>query len=401
MAGSAIPRHSDINMAPSASSIAIIGAGPAGLAAALMIAQRGKPVTIYGPRATAPDSRTTALLGPTVAALDEAGAWPLARPFAAPLRIMRIVDGTRRLWRAPPVSFDSAEMSLEAFGWNIANGRLTEALEQATRANALIERVEAPARVTAISDTHVEIATEGDAAPPRAFSLVIAADGRRSAARQAAGIEVRDWSYPQVAVTASFAHSRPHRDISTEFHTETGPFTLVPLPGQRSSLVCIVKPEEAERLAALDEASLALEIERRGHSILGKITLEPGRASIPMGGMTADRFAARRVALVGETAHVFPPIGAQGFNLTMRDGIAIADGVASAADPGGASVLEAYDRNRRGDVRLRTTAVDLLNRSLLSDMLAVQGVRGLGMFMLDRIGPLRRAMMREGLSARQ
>ncbi len=401
MAADPVPGHSEPIMASSSSSIAVIGAGPAGLAAALLIAQRGKPVTLLGPRATSPDSRTTALLGPTVAALEESGAWALARPDAAPLRIMRIVDGTRRLWRAPPVSFDSAEMGLEAFGWNIANGRLTDALEQATRANALIERVEKPARVTAIHDDHVELTIDGEAPTPRAFALVVAADGRRSAARQAAGIEVREWTYPQVALTASFAHSRPHRDVSTEFHTETGPFTLVPLPGQRSSLVCIVKPEEAERLAALDDVSLGREIERRGHSILGKITLEPGRASIPMSGMTADKFGARRIALVGETSHVFPPIGAQGFNLTMRDCIAIAEGVATVADPGAPAVMDAYDKNRRGDVRMRTTAVDLLNRSLLSDMLAVQGVRGLGMFMLDRVGPLRRAMMREGLSARQ
>jgi 2-octaprenyl-6-methoxyphenol hydroxylase len=207
-----------------------------------------------------------------------------------------------------------------------------------------------------------------------------------------------------MALTFSLAHGRPHHDISTEFHTQQGPFTLVPLPGQRSSLVWVVAPDEAERLGERDAAGLEEEIERRSHSILGKLEVEPGHGAFALGVETARRFAARRIALIGEAGHVMPPIGAQGLNLGLRDAATISELVVAARrhgeDIGGTALTDAFDRSRRTDVTTRAVAVDLLNRSLLSDFLPVQGARGLGLYLLDRIGPLRRAMMREGVAPR-
>ena len=204
------------------------------------------------------------------------------------------------------------------------------------------------------------------------------------------------------ALTVCLAHTRPHHGISTEFHTTSGPFTLVPLPGVRSSLVWVLDPAEADHIAALDDAALSAEIERRSHSILGKITVEPGRGIFPLSIATAQRFAARRIALIGEAAHVIPPIGAQGLNLGLRDAAAIGELAITAHrggdDIGGDAVLAAYDKMRRSDVARRTLAIDLLNRTLLADFLPVQSARGLGLYLLDKIGPLRRAVMREGLS---
>ena len=203
------------------------------------------------------------------------------------------------------------------------------------------------------------------------------------------------------ALTLNLGHTRPHNSVSTEFHTETGPFTLVPLPGLRSSLVCVEQPDEAERLAELDPEALSAEIERRAHSILGKIAVEDGRGLFPLGTETARSFGRRRVALIGEAAHVFPPIGAQGLNLGLRDAATISELVAEThrdgGDIGAADLLARYDRLRRADVTTRAFAVDALNRSLLSDFLPVQGARGLGLYLLDRIAPLRRAFMREGV----
>src|SRR5262249_5906071 len=133
-----------------------------------------------------------------------------------------------------------------------------------------------------------------------AARLVVAADGRRSLCRTAAGIETDSHGYPQTALTFNLAHTRPHRDISTEFHTVHGPFTLVPLPGPRASLVCVVAPAEAERIEALPADALDAEIERRSHSILGKVTIEPGHGAFPLAIETARRFAAQRIALIGE-----------------------------------------------------------------------------------------------------
>ena len=165
-------------------------------------------------------------------------------------------------------------------------------------------------------------------------------------------------------------HSRPHRDTSTEFHTPSGPFTLVPLPGQRSSLVWVLDPARADDIAALDDAELAAEIERASHSILGKIAVEPGRGLFPLSVATARRFGANRIALVGEAAHVIPPIGAQGLNLGLRDAACIGELAVAAQrdgrDIGGDDVLAAYDKMRRADVGSRTLAIDLLNRTLLT-----------------------------------
>jgi 2-octaprenyl-6-methoxyphenol hydroxylase len=166
--------------------------------------------------------------------------------------------------------------------------------------------------------------------------------------------------------------------------------------------VFVVDPAEAAGLLALSDTEMGTEIERRSHSILGKIAVEPGRGVFPLAVETARRFGARRVVLIGEAAHVIPPIGAQGLNLGLRDAATIAElAVAARRDGGdvGADDLTArYDRMRRADVASRTLAVDLLNRSLLSDLLPLQGARGLGLFLIDRISPLRRAVMREGVA---
>ncbi|HVZ53542.1 MAG TPA: FAD-dependent monooxygenase, partial [Pseudolabrys sp.] len=161
---------------------------------------------------------------------------------------------------------------------------------------------------------------------------------------------------------------------------------------------------DADDLAALDDDELADEIEAASHSILGKIELEPGRGLFPLSVVSARHFGARRIALVGEAAHLVPPIGAQGLNLGLRDAAAIGELAVQAQragrDIGGDEVLARYDRMRRADVGSRTVAIDLLNRALLTDFLPVQGVRGIGLYVLDRIGPLRRAVMREGIAPR-
>jgi len=232
--------------------------------------------------------------------------------------------------------------------------------------------------------------------------LAIGADGQRSICRAAAGIGSRRRSYPQTALTLNLEHARPHGDTSIEFHTESGPFTLVPLPGRRSSLVCVLDPENARKFFAETDAELAEKIERRAHSLLGRMSVEQDRGFFPLAVETADSFARGRIALVGEAAHVVPPIGAQGLNLGLRDGATIAEIVADARrqnfDIGAPSVLARYDAQRRADVLSRSIAVDLLNRSLLTDFIPAQCARGLSLYLVGRIGPLRRALMREGVA---
>ncbi|HLH94588.1 MAG TPA: UbiH/UbiF family hydroxylase [Xanthobacteraceae bacterium] len=380
--------------------VVIVGGGPAGLTAAIALAGAGVQVALIAKSAGAADNRTTALLASSVTALDVLGVWPHCRAQAAPLRVLRIIDDTGRLLRAPEVHFSADEIGLDAFGQNIENRFLVAALEARARMLPALTFIADKARAIRIEEDHV--AVELGSAGTLTARLAIGADGRRSLCRQAAGIATDARHYPQTALTFNLRHQRPHREASTEFHTEDGPFTLVPLPGLRSSLVLVTNPGGAVRIGGLSNGELAMDLERRSHSILGTIAPEAGHGAFPLAIETARRFAVGRVALIGEAAHLLPPIGAQGLNLGLRDAAAIAELVVAArragSDVGAADLADRYDISRRADVSSRALAVDLVNRSLLTDFLPMQGMRGLGLFLMQHVGPLRRAVMREGVS---
>lgn len=376
--------------------ILVAGTGPAGLIAALAFVDAGFGVTLVGPDVNVQDGRTTALMNPALALLDRIGVLKTLAHKSAPLKVMRIVDGTARLVRSPVVTFHASEVGEHRFGLNTPNAVMVETLGEAVAANPAIER-----RKTLVerweTGTETVAAHLVDGSTVRA-KLAVAADGRSSPAREAAGISVSSRPFPQAALVLNFAHTVDHNFTSTEFHTETGPFTQVPLPGRRSSLVCVVRPETAQELAALDDDALSLHIERRMQSMLGRVSVEPGRQIYPLSTSTPWRFAHNRIALVGEAAHVFPPIGAQGLNLGIRDIVDLVE-VASQnrTDPGSPKALLTYDFKRRPDIVARTGAVNLLNRSLLSDMLPAQIARSATLGLLGRFAPVRAFFMREGL----
>lgn len=377
-----------------ATEIVVAGSGPVGLTASLALARQGFAVLLAGPRPGGSDRRTTAVMAPALSYLASLGIDEFAE--AAPLKSMRIIDGTARLLRAAPVTFHAAEIDEPHFGLNIPNAALNAALSDAVTRDERIEWRDTTVDEWSPAGTSVR-ARLADGASVDA-RLAVGADGRESRARQAAGISVTRRSHPQAALVLSFAHTRPHEGISTEFHTESGPFTQVPLHGNRSSLVWVVAPAFAEELAACGDDELSARIEGRMQSMLGSVSVEPGRQVYPLSSLVPDRFAANRVALAGEAAHVFPPIGAQGFNLGVRDVQDLAHAVgASPDDPGSTEALAAYDARRRPDVLARATAVNLLNYSLLTDSLPAQALRGAGLSILKRAAPLRGFFMREGL----
>jgi 2-octaprenyl-6-methoxyphenol hydroxylase len=381
--------------------VAVVGGGPAGLTAALALASANAETVLIAPEPASPDLRTTALLDGSVKALAALKVWDELEPQAAPLKMLRLVDATRRLVRAPEVTFDCAELGLDAFGFNVENEVLRAGLGAAAYGTKGLRVVETTVREVLPDEQGVTLYHSGGRERVR---LVVGADGRHSICRKAAGIETRKSALPQAALTLNLLHARPHENISTEFHGESGPFTLVPLPGERSSLICVTTPEEAEALAALDNAALGREVERRAFSILGKMTVEGGRGLFPLNVETAECFADRRIALIGEAGHVLPPIGAQGLNLGIRDAALIAELVADAAragaDCGGEDVLEAYDERCDSVVRTRSLAVELFGRSLLSDFLPVHALRSLSLTLAAHVGFVRHALMREGLGAR-
>jgi len=380
--------------------VAVIGGGPAGLAAAIAMAQAGANTVLIARRAPYADNRTTALLGGSVDFLQALDVWPRCKANAAPLRAMRLVDDTGRLIRAPEVRFSANEIDLDEFGFNIENRLLIAALEERAGEISQLTRLDDEADTVSPQDADVVIRTaQGKSLSAR---LVAGADGRQSLCREAAGIEVSRRSLDQAALTFNVRHSRPHRNISTEFHTPQGPCVFVPLPGDRSSVVWVASPREAERLMTLSDDELSEAAEAQSHSILGRLGVEPGRHLFPLAIEHIRQFARHRIALVGEAAHVLPPIGAQGLNMGLRDAADIADivgqAMASGEDPGSPLVAQRYDSARRADVLSRTFAIDIANRSLLSDLLPMQSLRAAGLHLIGASGPLRRLAMREGLA---
>jgi 2-octaprenyl-6-methoxyphenol hydroxylase len=378
--------------------VAVVGGGPSGLIAALALASTGAETLLIAPPPSVQDRRTTALLDGSIKVLAALNVWHLLEDDAAPLKFLRLVDATRRILRAREILFDSAELGLEAFGYNIENEKLREALLIACKNLSRLRIIESPVLAVEPGDAAVTLQFTRDDERVR---LVAAADGRKSICRAAAGIGISSHQLPQTAIVLNLNHSAPHNDTSTEFHTESGPFMLAPLKGNRSSLVCVVRPHEAETLSNFSDEKLGREIEQRAHSILGKMRIDTQRGIFPLSTEIADRFAAQRIALVGEAAHVLPPIGAQGLNLGIRDAAMLAELVADARrnlfDPGSDQLLESYNKRRSSDIRSRALLVDLANRSLMTDFLPVHAVRALGLHLASRVGFFRRALMRQGL----
>ncbi len=376
--------------------VAVVGGGLTGSVAALALARSGRKVAFVTPAAEEADERTTALMDQSIRLLERLGLWDTILPSAAPLSVMQIIDGTKRLLRAPTAQFRAMDVGLYAFGYNIPNKALHATLNAAVAAEANIARVED--RVTLFDFGPDRVALTLAGGEEISVDFLLAADGKNSAARDAASIKVKRWAYSQTAIVLNFAHTIPHGNVSTEFHTESGPFTQVPLPGLRSSLVWVVTPKEAERLVALSPEALSQEIESRMQSMLGKVSVESTRQTWPLSSLMAERFGHGRLALVGEAAHAFPPIGAQGLNLSLRDIIELTQLLGDRPErPIPADAGDRFNRRRRPDIMTRTFGVDVLNRSLLSDFLPVQMLRAAGLHLLASAPPLRNLVMQEGI----
>lgn len=376
----------------------VVGAGPLGLMSALMLARYFNKVVLVGKDAPT-DGRTTAIMNEGRLLLEKLDVWANLSSKSAPLKVMRIVDGTKRLVRTPEVKFEAQELKLDAFGHNIKNSDLLDALNSAIQNQPNIHHIKAMVAECSFCATNCATLSLDDGTEISA-NFVVAADGRQSLLREGAGIESQKWAYPQTAIVVNVNHTRPHNFTSTEFHTETGPFTLVPLPGNRSSLVWVEKPENIGEILAQSATKIAHTTAEKSHYLLGDIELDCEPMTYPLSGLHAKSFGKGSVVLVGESAHVFPPIGAQGMNLGVRDIKAlerIISGLSNSTILDVEKIVASYDKVRRIDVNMRTRAVDLLNRSLLTDFLPIHLARGLGLYAIDTFPLLRKFAMRQGL----
>jgi 2-octaprenyl-6-methoxyphenol hydroxylase len=375
--------------------VIVVGGGPTGAAAACLLAQEGIATILVAPESL-PDPRTVALMEPSLRLLSRLGVWPGPLSLiSAPLRHLEILDEMGHLISAPRLFFSAEEMGLEAFGWNIPLAGLVPELMTMAIANGA-ELI--TGRVTKAEDLGAVVAIDLASGERLYAELLVAADGAESVLRKCAGIEVDQWTFDQAALVTTFRHSGPHNSVSTERHRPSGAFTTVPLPGNASSLVWMGKPHPLESLVFRTGAELAREIQLATHGVLGLISAVTPPKVFPMRGLKARHFAGARTLLVGETAHAFPPIGAQGLNLSMRDVGHAVDVIVGADDAGDAAVLEAYHNRRFRDVMERQAIITAMNTSMLSEFLPLDLMRVGALSTIAAFPPLRALVMRQGLA---
>lgn len=373
----------------------VAGGGPAGLAAAILLATSGVRTALITPESRS-DPRTIALMAPSIRLLEHIGLWPGAlQDKTAPLKGLEIVDDTGNLVQAPRLTFAASEVGEDAFGWNLPLDLLIPALV-ARAAEAGVTTITARC-LSARSDADT-IAVTLDNGQTLSARVALAADGAHSALRTAAGIAVDRWNYDQDAFVTSFNHTADHRCFSVETHKRHGAFTTVPLPGRASALVWMDRPARIKTIAALSDADLAAEIQAELHGSLGLVSNMGPRRAFAMRGMRPTVWAAKRTLLIGEAAHLFPPIGAQGLNMSLRDAAHAADLVAGSADPGADHVLKEYDDLRKGDLWLRQSAIGFMNTSLLAALAPLDLARVAGLSLVRMLPPVREWIMREGLA---
>lgn len=399
--------------APNDVDILISGGGMAGLIAAAAFGAQGRRVLCVDPAppvmsedAAGADLRSTAFLTPSIAVFQQAGLWARLAPHAAALQVMRIVDagGARPVPRLTR-DFDAGEIGDQPFGWNLPNWRVRREVmaHLAHLPNAWIEAGVATTAVIARgADTAV---TLSDGRRVRA-RLVVGADGRDSPVRRAMGIGARRWRYGQRALAFAVTHEVPHRNISTEVHRSGGPFTLVPLPdrdGQPASAVVWMDDAAAiADLAALPRPAFEAALNARSAGVLGTLRQATGLTQWPIISQIADRFTGPRAALIAEAAHVLPPIGAQGLNMSLADLAALLDLTAGgrAGDPGDPAALARYDHSRRPEALVRILGIDALNRTSQAAWRPLRDLRAAALGGAYGIAPVRRLMMRAGLGLR-
>lgn len=392
--------------------IFISGGGVAGLTAAAAFGSAGFSVVCADPtppvitaEALGADLRTTAFLQPSVPVLHAAGLWERLEPYAAPLQIMRIIDAGGEIAKPRVIKdFNAADLSGAPFGWNLPNWLLRRETLGRMADLPNVSFLPGIATRSLLTRESEALVTLSDGSKVSA-KLVIAADGRASTIREALGIPVKTTRYGQKALAFTVTHPLAHDNVSTEIHRSGGPFTLVPLPDRNglpcSAVVWMEAGPEVERLAALPLSDFETAINARSCQILGQLTLVSRLTVWPIIAQIAARMAAERVALIAEAAHVVPPIGAQGLNMSLADLAVLLDlAQADPANLGSTKMLDAYHRRRHFDVLARVTGIGALNRASMIEGQFLRDLRAGALNAFYSVAPVRKTLMKAGLGLR-
>ncbi|MDE4273340.1 UbiH/UbiF family hydroxylase [Phaeobacter gallaeciensis] len=392
--------------------ILISGGGIAGLTAAATFGSAGFRVICVDPAppiterdVDGSDLRTTAVLQPARELLERCGLWARLADHAAPLQIMRIVDAGGEHPEPRVVrDFNAADISDQPFGWNLPNWLLRRELVAALADLPNVDfrtGVGTTQLFTRLNEARVTL-TDGS---QQKAKLVLACDGRNSPMREAAGIPVKTTRYGQKALAFAVTHPVPHENVSTEIHRSGGPFTLVPLPDYQglpsSAVVWMERGPRASELLQMETAEFEAAMTRRSCGLLGDLTLASRRTIWPIISQSAERLNGERLALMAEAAHVVPPIGAQGLNMSLSDLRCLLElAEARPEELGDAAMLEAYNKARHKDIMLRVKGIDLLNRTSMLAPRPLRDLRAFGLNALYSMAPVRRTLMQMGLGVK-
>jgi 2-octaprenyl-6-methoxyphenol hydroxylase len=385
--------------------VLIGGGGFAGLALGIALRQalgESFAVTIADPafaRGRPADTRASAIAAAARRLFQTIGVWERVAEEAQPILDMVVTDSRLEDAVRPAfLSFGGEIAHDEPFAHMIENGPLLRALmDKATEEGVVLRAASVADFSSPALAHHVEVAlSDGTSISAR---LLVGADGAHSAIRERAGIVTHGWDYGQSGIVTTVAHERDHHGRAEEHFLPAGPFAILPLKGRRSSLVWTEETREAERIIALDDAEFHAELERRFGLHLGDIKAEGPRRAFPLGLAVARSFIAERIALIGDAAHVIHPIAGQGLNMGLKDVAALAEAIVDAArlglDPGGAGVLDHYQRWRRFDTMAMGIATDGLNRLFSNRSDLLRAVRDVGMGLVDRAPALKQLFIKE------
>lgn len=389
-----------------AAEVVILGGGLAGLSMAAALATAGVPVVCIdqdSPDRQADDGfdiRTTAIAYASMKVLEGAGVWKHMADQAGPMLDIRIADQFSPLF----VHYDHTELAVDGqhrpFGWILDNKDMRRALfARVAELPGLIHL--APATAIAVTRNRSGASvTLADGRVVRA-KLVIGADGRKSLAREGAGIKVRRWSYDQSAIICTIRHSEPNKGIAVEHFMPNGPFAVLPMTENRCSIIWSEKRSLVQTYLDLPDDQFIEELSRRSGGYLGEITLATRREAWPLSVLLAERFIAERLALIGEAAHAIHPIAGQGLNLGLRDVAALAEVIVDAhrlgLDVGGPEVLARFQRWRRFDTVLLAAVCDGLVHLFSNNIPPIRLARDLGMGLVNRLPPVKRFFMKHAM----
>ncbi len=377
--------------------IIVVGGGLAGLVAAYAVSGAGHETIHLAPPAP-PDHRTSALMTPSVRILQDLELLQDPAELGVPLEKIRLIDATKRLLRAPEALFDSAEIEEAAFGWNFANAALSAHFAPRVKKRKNLRQLDASATGLQQADGIWQITTSDDqrlSAP-----LIVGADGKKSFVRQNAGIAIRQHQHAQSALVCDLTLEIPLNGESVEYHYENGPFTLVPAGGHKANLVWVDDGSFLQEVSERPPAAILELLQEKSQGLFGRLALDTRTFVFPLSSHEAQTMGQNGIVLVGESGHAFPPIGAQGLNLSLRD---VSDLIPSLKETQGqaadwaSGVSRHYARKRTADIRRTNFMVDTLFKTLLSDLLPAQCMRAGGILALKTLPPLRKFAFQRGM----